>query len=132
MSADDQQSSLLNLLSRRLESSEQCRNNLFAALQGKNAEIERLRALNETLQASERVLIEHGERLRKGVRDYLDGNYDHPRAHRHEPTKGCKHGRFYYEDCCECDADYFSALLGEEDRVNQQQAGDLNTPALPK
>ena len=60
------------------------------------------------------------ERLRKGIRAYLDGNYDHPRAHRHGPTKGCKHGRFYYEDCCECDADYFSVLLGEENRLNQQ------------
>lgn len=78
-----------------------------------------------TSDFNQRIILEaakDNERLRKGIRDYLDGNYDHPRAHRHEPAKGCKHGRFYYEDCCECDADYFSALLGEENRINQQTA----------
>jgi hypothetical protein len=59
------------------------------------------------------LLEAENERLRKGIQDYLDGNYDHPRAHRHEPAKGCKHARFYYEDCSECDSAYFSALLGE-------------------
>jgi len=50
------------------------------------------------------------ERLRKGIQDYLDGNYEHPRNHR--PDLGeCKHGIPWYAECACCDCDHFTALL---------------------
>lgn len=48
-------------------------------------------------------------RLRKGIRDFLDGDYDNPRRYR--PAK-CLHGRYWYEGCDECDTAHFEKLLG--------------------
>lgn len=48
------------------------------------------------------------ERLRKGIRDFLDGNYPNPRKHR--PDK-CGHGIYYYDQCEQCNDDYFVKLL---------------------
>jgi hypothetical protein len=48
-------------------------------------------------------------RLRKGIQDFLDGNYENPRLHR--PSK-CGHGRLWFEGCDECDAAHFEKLLG--------------------
>lgn len=51
-------------------------------------------------------------RLRKGIQDYLDGNYG-----RNIPTKvdQCKHGLFKWESCENCIDDYFFALLAHRD-----------------
>jgi hypothetical protein len=46
--------------------------------------------------------------LRKGIRDYLDGDYPHPRSYR--PNR-CPHGREYYEPCEECDTAHWVAVL---------------------
>ncbi|WP_407529249.1 hypothetical protein [Methylobacterium oryzisoli] len=48
------------------------------------------------------------ERLRAGIRAYLDGDYEHPRRHR--PGK-CAHGAYYYEECGSCIDAHFTALL---------------------
>lgn len=50
-------------------------------------------------------------RLRKGIQDYLDGNYDNPRKSRPEP---CKHGRLWYESCEACTDEHFAKLLSDE------------------
>lgn len=54
-------------------------------------------------------------RLRKGIQDYLDGNYDNARKLRakHGSQARCSHGQLYYEDCGECIDRHFSLLLGE-------------------
>jgi hypothetical protein len=53
-------------------------------------------------------------RLRKGIQDYLDGNYENPRKHRAEdPRSTCQHGRHYWEDCGECIDAHFQSLLDE-------------------
>lgn len=51
-------------------------------------------------------------RLRKGIQDYLDGNYENARKHRHEdPRYQCAHGQHYWEDCGSCIDEHFQALL---------------------
>lgn len=63
------------------------------------------------------------ERLRKGIQDYLDGNYDNARKLRaeHGPQAKCSHGRFYYEECGECIDRHFSLLLGETVHATPEQ-----------
>lgn len=52
------------------------------------------------------------ERLRKGIQDYLDGNYDHPRKYRAQgPQTKCPHGKLYWDACDGCIDDYFTKLL---------------------
>lgn len=54
------------------------------------------------------------DRLRKGIQDYLDGNYEHPRKNRGlDPQLRCPHGMFYWDDCGNCIDEHFSRLLGE-------------------
>jgi cell division protein FtsB len=48
------------------------------------------------------------EILRKGIQDFLDGDYDHPRAHR--PGK-CRHGLYYYNACESCDEEHFINVM---------------------
>jgi hypothetical protein len=52
-------------------------------------------------------------RLRKGIQEYLDGNYENARKHRHEdPQYRCEHGCHYWEDCGQCIDAHFQELLG--------------------
>jgi hypothetical protein len=48
-------------------------------------------------------------RLRKGIQNYLDGNYG-----RHIPRKvdTCQHNKFGWEACENCIDEYFAKLLG--------------------
>lgn len=67
-------------------------------------------------EIEENGIYESYRRLRKGIQDYLDGNYDHPRSYR---VKGanttCPHGRYYYEECGECiDAHFTKLLAGDQ------------------
>jgi len=71
-------------------------NDLWGAIRDRDAENARMRC--------------EIERLRAGIQSYLDGNYDHPRAHRTTELK-CKHGVFYYRECRECDEVHFQSLL---------------------
>lgn len=50
-------------------------------------------------------------RLRKGIQDYFDGNYDFPRKYR---PKSCPHGTLYFDDCSECDCNHFERVLKGE------------------
>ena len=51
-------------------------------------------------------------RLRKGIQDYLDGNYISPRAGRDiSPKQKCPHGMFYWEACENCIDEHFAAVL---------------------
>jgi hypothetical protein len=51
---------------------------------------------------------EEAKRLNRGIKAFLDGDYPHPRACRPLP---CKHGVEYYNECGQCDVEYFVALL---------------------
>ena len=52
------------------------------------------------------------ERLRKGIQDYLDGNYASSRSYRAQgPQTTCPHGHYYYEDCGQCIDEHFQRLL---------------------
>lgn len=55
-------------------------------------------------------------RLRKGIQDFLDGNYENPRQHR--PGK-CSHGQYWYQGCDQCDEAYFTALLSSGVRKSE-------------
>lgn len=48
------------------------------------------------------------ERLRKGIQDYLAGNY--PSRQRSKLDK-CSHGSYRYESCEACTDDYFAGVL---------------------
>jgi hypothetical protein len=48
------------------------------------------------------------ERLRKGIQDFLDGNYPGTRRHRPNP---CSHGQYWYTGCERCDEEYLTQLL---------------------
>jgi len=48
------------------------------------------------------------ERLRKGIADFLSGDYPNPRQSRPLP---CKHGTEYWQECPQCDAEYLSGLI---------------------
>jgi hypothetical protein len=48
------------------------------------------------------------ERLRQGIQDYLDGNYKSARSYR--PGK-CPHGLWYFNECENCNDEYFHSLL---------------------
>lgn len=50
------------------------------------------------------------ERLRKGIQDYLDGNFG-PRIGKNDK---CPHGLYGYEDCGRCIDDHFSAIIGHQ------------------
>ena len=52
-------------------------------------------------------------RLRKGIKDYLDGDW-HPSprdARRKGPHETCLHGQFYWKTCESCIDEYFEKLL---------------------
>lgn len=66
------------------------------------------------------------ERLRKGIQDYLDGNYENPRQHRPD-LDACKHGMPWYSECITCDCEHFIALLSDTPAVREmnQQLTDV-------
>jgi hypothetical protein len=48
-------------------------------------------------------------RLRKGIQDYLDGNYPHSRSYR---PNACPHGLLWFNgDCDQCAEEHFTKLL---------------------
>jgi len=44
----------------------------------------------------------------KGINDFLDGDYPHPKSYR---PKQCPHDKYYYQDCSECDTEHFENVL---------------------
>ena len=61
----------------------------------------------EAAMEIERLTAER-DALRKGIKDYLDGNYHSPRECR--PDK-CEHGNYWYTGCEACDSEHFAKLL---------------------
>lgn len=59
------------------------------------------------------------ERLRKGIQDYLDGNYENPRKHRPEP---CKHNSLWYHGCEFCIDEHLQGVL-DATPISQAQGG---------
>jgi len=85
--------------------------------------IERLRnpnfAMSPTFASSYmREAADEIERLRKGIQDWLDGNYDHPRKHRSE-IGTCKHDVPWYSECTICDCAHFTSLLPSHEQGAQ-------------
>ena len=65
------------------------------------------RIMPDAVKAAEEI-----ERLRKGIQDYLDGNYLHPRSYRVEgPQTRCPHGINYWDACEDCIDEHFQKLL---------------------
>lgn len=55
--------------------------------------------------------LARAERMEKAIRDFLTGDYPHPRSHR--PGR-CEHGVSYWEECARCDIAHFEAVLVTE------------------
>lgn len=53
-------------------------------------------------------LMTENARLRKGIQDYLDGNFGPDFATKHDT---CPHKRFGWEDCGQCIDEHFTAVL---------------------
>ena len=51
-------------------------------------------------------VVEYATKLRKGLQDYEDGNYEHARR-----INKCKHDRYGYEGCEQCIDDHMQTLL---------------------
>jgi hypothetical protein len=55
------------------------------------------------------------ERLRKGIQDYLDGNYVSPRSFRSQGAQTkCPHGMYYWDTCENCIDEHFLKVLRGE------------------
>lgn len=71
---------------------------------------------NEKIRLMERmeagIAGQHAEidRLRKGIQDYLDGNYGRSKHFKSKHDK-CPHGLFSWEACENCIDEHFTALL---------------------
>jgi hypothetical protein len=52
--------------------------------------------------------MSEAEILRKGIQDFLSGDYEHPRTFR--PGR-CPHGLNYWEECAGCDIKHFEWVL---------------------
>jgi hypothetical protein len=67
---------------------------------------------NEYIRLQQVAMIQRlGQRvtqLEKGINDYLEGNYEHPRANR---PQDCKHHVRYWEECGQCDTDHFTEVM---------------------
>ena len=66
-------------------------------------------------------LVREVLRLRKGIQDYLDGNYLNPRQNRPKP---CKHSHLWYQGCDECDEEYFTLLLRGPELTQAQRGSE--------
>jgi hypothetical protein len=91
---------------------------LHALLSNRDAEIERLHGAA--------YAEKEPERLRKGIQDYLDGNYPHARKLRAEqgPHAKCSHGRPYWEACDSCIDEHFTKLLAGPSVSSTQREGE--------
>ena len=61
----------------------------------------------ELRQRAERAEQQRDE-YKKLITDYLAGDYQHPRAYR--PNQ-CPHGRYHWEECCDCDEEFWTEGL---------------------
>lgn len=55
-----------------------------------------------------RTIRADANQLREGIKDYLEGNYVHPRSNR---PHDCEHGVRYWLECEDCNLTHFEALL---------------------
>ena len=52
------------------------------------------------------------DELTKTIIDFRDGNYPHPRNYR---PNNCPHGTHYWDECANCDEEYWQAALKENE-----------------
>ena len=82
--------------------------NYLKVVAGRDKRIEQLKATlaeSVSLVADQHTKIEQYD---KAIDDFLEGNYPHPRSYRPDQ---CPHKRYYYEDCGDCDEEYWSKTL---------------------
>ena len=71
-------------------------------------EIAELRATLALESGYRRNAVAEAERLRNGIKRFLDGDYPNPSDHR--PNK-CSHERYWYEGCEQCADAFMQHLL---------------------
>jgi hypothetical protein len=57
------------------------------------------------------------ERLRAGIQDFLDGDFE-PRI---KKTEKCKHGAYGYESCEACIEEHFTKILALQQSVTEEK-----------
>lgn len=65
------------------------------------------------------------EIMRRGIEDFLAGNYEHPERHRLDPKlpRQCPHGVAYWQHHCEaCDEAHFRDVLARADAAGVRDA----------
>ena len=50
------------------------------------------------------------EELTKAITDFREGNYPDPRSYR---PNNCPHGTHYWQECANCDEEYWQSVLQE-------------------
>ena len=63
-----------------------------------------------------KAAVENGI-LRKGIEDYIRGDYLHPRKYR---PKNCPHGVYYWDECEQCNVEHFQKVLDEVSHDHSQ------------
>ena len=58
------------------------------------------------------IAVGEVERLRAGIRAFLEGDYDSPGSYR---PYNCPHGTPYDQGCAACDCEHFERLLANEE-----------------
>ena len=65
---------------------------------------------NDVMSCNLLDVAKQNERYKTAIQKYLDGDYPHPTYYRPEQ---CPHEKYYYEECGECDDEYFQGVLAE-------------------
>ena len=74
------------------------------------AQVQSLNLENAELREQADELRKERERLEKGIRAMLDGDYPNPRQNR---PKTCKHNIQYWDECGQCNDEYLASLLNQ-------------------
>jgi hypothetical protein len=86
--------------------------------------IEILRSSDQNPRSWNQEAADEIERLRKGIQDYLGGNYENPRKCRGIGSGKCSHGFYWYEACEECVDAHFTAILSPAQRPDVEKTGE--------
>ena len=81
--------------------------------------ISALRENQDALVTKVRLLEAEARRLREAIKKFRDGDYPRPRLFRYKPWREdekpgkCKHGVFYFDECENCDDEYWQEVERE-------------------
>lgn len=97
------------------------------------SQLDGLRHDLERSMARENEQLNRLDHFRSGIRQFLEGDYEHPKTFR-ATTGECPHGKYYYECCESCDETFLQSLLDSEPGTaveDQWKDRSLDGPVCP-